>query len=165
MGSKALVALLAGLTVVGAFAVFTVDERERAIKFQLGRIVRSDYEPGLYLKIPFVQSVRKFDARIQNIDTGPELYLTREKKNVQVDSFVKWRIDDVERYYKATGGSARIAADRLLAVIQKRLKDEFGKRTIFEVVSGERARIMEILRVSASERAAELGVTIADVRV
>jgi membrane protease subunit HflC len=165
MRNKGLIVFVAVIALLGFFSVFTVNERERAIKFQLGRIIRSDYTPGLYFKIPFIQTVRKFDARIQNIDSEPELYLTSEKKNVKVDSFVKWKIDNVERYYKATGGNAHIASDRLSAVIQKRLKDEFGKRTIFEVVSGERAKIMDILRVSAKDHAADLGVELVDVRV
>ncbi len=165
MQNRGVIIFVVVVAVLGFLSIFTVDERERAIKFQLGQILRSDYAPGLYFKIPFVQSVRKFDARIQNIDSEPELYLTSEKKNVKVDSFVKWRIDEVERYYTATGGNPRIASDRLTAVIQKRLKDEFGKRTIFEVVSGERAKIMDILRVSAKEHAADLGVELVDVRV
>lgn len=165
MRNKGLIVFVAVIALLGFFSVFTVNERERAIKFQLGRIIRSDYTPGLYFKIPFIQTVRKFDARIQNIDSEPELYLTSEKKNVKVDSFVKWKIDNVERYYKATGGNAHIASDRLSAVIQKRLKDEFGKRTIFEVVSGERAKIMDILRVSAKDHASDLGVELVDVRV
>lgn len=165
MANRGLIIFVAVIAILGLFSIFTVDERERAIKFQLGRILRADYSPGLYFKIPFVQTVRKFDARIQNIDAEPELYLTVEKKNVKVDSFVKWRIDDVVRYYTATGGNARIASDRLTAVIQKRLKDEFGKRTIFEVISGERAKIMEILLVSAKDHAADLGVELVDVRV
>ena len=165
LNSKALGVLLIGLAVLGGFSVFTVDERERAIKFQLGRIVRSDYSPGIHLKAPFVQNVLKFDARIQNLDAEPELFLTSEKKNVIVDSFVKWRIKEVERYYTATGGNVRLAADRLSTIIQKRLKDEFGKRTVNEVVSGQRAEIMEILTVSAKDQAAGLGVEIVDVRI
>ncbi len=165
MQNRGLIIVVVVVALLGFLTIFTVDERERAIKFQLGQILRSDYTPGIYFKIPFVQTVRKFDARIQNIDAEPELYLTSEKKNVKVDSFVKWRVDDVERYYTATGGNSRIASDRLTAVIQKRLKDEFGKRTIFEVVSGERAKIMDILRVSAKDHAEDLGAELIDVRV
>lgn len=163
--NRAWIIIIAGLAILGYFSVFTVHETQRAIKFQLGEILRSDYVPGIYFKVPFVQNVRKFDARIQNIDSEPELYLTSEKKNVKVDSFVKWRIRDVERYFTATGGFARVASDRLSAVIQKRLKDEFGKRTIFEVVSGERAKIMDIITVSAKDYAADLGIEVVDVRI
>ena len=163
--SKALGVLLVGLAVLAAFSVFSVDERERAIKFQLGRIVRSDYTPGIHFKAPFVQNVRKFDARIQNLDAEPELFLTSEKKNVIVDSFVKWRINEVERYFTATGGNVRLASDRLSTIIQKRLKDEFGKRTVIEVVSGQRSEIMDILTVSARDQAAGFGIEIVDVRI
>ena len=163
--NKGILVLLGGLSVLLVFSVFTIDERERAIKFQLGKIVRSDYEPGLYFKAPFVQNVLKFDGRVQNLDAEPELFLTSEKKNVQVDSFVKWRIRDVERYYTATGGNATRASDRLATIIQKRLKDEFGKRTLNEVVSGERAQIMDILTVSAEDQAEGLGIEIVDVRI
>lgn len=149
--NKALLVFLVGVGVLGALSVFTVDERELVIKLQLGRIVRADYETGLKFKVPFVQNVIKFDRRIQNLDADPELFLTSEKKNVKVDSFVKWRIKDVGRFYTATGGSVRIANDRLSVLIQKRLKDEFGKRTVKDVVSGERAAIMDILTLTSDE--------------
>jgi len=165
MNSKALLVLLVGLLLMTVFAVFDVDERERAMKLQFGEIKRSDYEPGLYFKVPFFQNVLKFDARIQNLDSDPQLYLTSEKKNVRVDSFVKWRIENVETYFKTTGGDLRRANDRLTDLIQKRLKDEFGKRTLNEVVSGERAVIMEILTTAAKEQAHGLGIGIVDVRI
>jgi len=149
--NKALLVFLVGVGVLAAFSVFTVDERELVIKLQLGRIVRADYETGLKFKVPFVQNVIKFDRRIQNLDSDPELFLTSEKKNVKVDSFVKWRIKDVTRFYTAVGGSVRIANDRLSVLIQKRLKDEFGKRTVEDVVSGERAAIMDILTLTSDE--------------
>jgi membrane protease subunit HflC len=146
-------------------SIFTVDERERAINLQLGEVVRSDYKPGLHFKMPVVQEVLKFDKRIQNLDSDPELYLTLEKKNVKVDSFVKWRIKNVVRYYTSTGGSPSRAGNRLSAVIQKSLKDEFGKRTIQQVVSGERTEIMDKLVLSAENQAKELGIEIIDVRI
>lgn len=163
--NRALLILVAGLLILGLFSVFKVDERERAIKFQLGRIVRSDYSPGLYFKVPFVQSVQKLDGRIQNLDSEPELYLTSEKKNLFVDSFVKWRIGNVDRFYTATGGSPRTASDRLLAFVRKGLRDEFGKRTLTDVVSGQRAEIMNILKESVTEQAQNLGMHIVDVRI
>ena len=107
--------------------------------------------------MPLVQSVRKFDARIQTLDAPAELYLTSEKKNVSVDSYVKWRISDVERYYTATGGNASLAESRLHAINQKDLKDAFGKRTIKEVVADERAQIMEQLTISLNESGAQFG--------
>jgi len=165
MSSRALLILLVIAGVIASLSIFTVDERERAIKLRLGEVRKSDYEPGIHFKWPIVEKVLKFDGRIQNLDTDPQLYLTLEKKNVKVDNFVKWRINNVVEYYTSTGGSARRASDRLLAVIQKRLKDEFGKRTIRQVVSGERAEIMDNLRVSAKKQADELGLDIIDVRI
>ena len=146
-------------------SIFRVDERERAINLQLGEVVRADYEPGLHFKMPLIQEILKFDKRIQNLDADPELYLTLEKKNLKVDSFVKWRIKDVVRFYTSTGGSPSRASNRLSAVIQKGLKDEFGKRTIQQVVSGERGEVMDNLRLSVQEQADELGIEIIDVRL
>lgn len=163
--NKVALVLLAAVAIIAAFTVFTVTETQRAIKLQLGKVVRSDYEPGLSFKFPFVQNVLKFDARIQALDLEPELFLTSEKKNVQVDSFVQWRIKDVERFYTAAGGSDRRAASRLAILIQKLLKDQFGKRTINEAVSGERAAIMEILTSELNEEASSLGLEIVDVRI
>ncbi len=157
--------ILVGLLVVLAFAIFTVHEREKAMLFQLGKVVRADYTPGLYLKVPFFQNVRKFDARIQYLDAAPEPFLTSEKKNVLVDAFVKWRIDDVERYFTSTGGNVVRANARLEQLIRRGLKDEFGKRTVQEVVAGERANIMDILTVTLNESASEFGIDIVDVRV
>ena len=165
MSSKIILILLVVAAIIVSMSVFTVDERERAINLQLGEVVRADYEPGLHFKIPLVQKVLKFDKRIQNLDSDPELYLTLEKKNVKVDSFVKWRILDVVRFYTSTGGSPGRASNRLSAVIQKSLKDEFGKRTIQQVVSGERQAIMDKLRLSAKRQADELGIEIIDVRI
>ncbi len=159
------IAVLAVAAVIAAFSIFTVNERERAILFQLGQIVRDDYAPGLYFKVPFFQNVRKFDARIQTLDAAPELYLTLEKKNVKVDSYVKWRISDVRRYFTATGGNERRAASRLHALNQTDLKDAFGRRTIPEVVAEDRAEIMTDLTVSLNEKARGLGVEVTDVRI
>ena len=165
MSSKIILILLVVAAIIVSMSVFTVDERERAINLQLGEVVRFDYEPGLHFKFPLVQKILKFDKRIQNLDSDPELYLTLEKKNVKVDSFVKWRILDVVRFYTSTGGSPGRASSRLSAVIQKSLKDEFGKRTIQQVVSGERQAIMDKLRLSAKKQADELGIEIIDVRI
>jgi len=150
---------------VGSFCVFKVDERERAIKFRLGEIVKTDFDPGLYFKFPLVNNVRKFDARIVTLDSDPERYLTSEKKNVIVDSFVKWQIEDVGIYYTAMGGDERQANLRLSQIIRDGLRGEFGKRTIQEVVSGERAEIMTILTENAAEQAKEFGISVVDVRI
>ena len=156
---------LAVLVVLGAMSVFIVDEREVALKLRLSAIERADYQPGLHFKWPFVENVLKFDVRIQNLDSDPQEYLTVEKKNVKVDSFVKWRIRDVERYYKSTNGSVQRTNERLSAVILKRLKDEIGKRSIQQVVSGQRAEIMDELASSAKQQADELGIEIIDARI
>ncbi len=165
MSGKVVLVLLVIAAIIASMSIFTVDERERAINLQLGEVVRSDYESGLHFKLPLIQEILKFDKRIQNMDSDPQLYLTNEKKNLKVDSFVKWRIADVVRFYTSTGGSPSRASNRLAAVIQKGLKDEFGKRTIQQVVSGERTEIMDKLRLSAANQADELGIDIIDVRL
>jgi membrane protease subunit HflC len=157
-----------GLVVVIAVAIgsmFTVSERERALLFQFGEIVRQDFEPGLYFKIPMIQNLRKFDGRVLTLDSEPEEYLTSEKKNVLVDSYVKWRIDDVARYFTATGGETVNANQRLAQIIRNGLRDEFGKRTIQEVISGERAEIMGLLTTQANKQVKELGIQVVDVRI
>nr|VFJ47682.1 MAG: membrane protease subunit HflC [Candidatus Kentron sp. FM]VFJ63446.1 MAG: membrane protease subunit HflC [Candidatus Kentron sp. FM]VFK14442.1 MAG: membrane protease subunit HflC [Candidatus Kentron sp. FM] len=155
---KLLLTFVGLVAVVVALSIFTVDERERAVVLQLGKIVRADYGPGIHMKTVFgvmpapspFQVVRKFDRRIQNLDADPMRFLTSEKKNVMVDFFIKWRIQDMELFYTATsGGNMRTASDRLTTIIQKRLRDEFGKRTVVEVVSGERTEIMRALMTSA----------------
>ena len=145
--------------------VFTVDERELAIKFKFGEIVESDYQPGIHFKIPFVNNIRKFDKRILTIDAKPESFFTGEKKDLIVDSFVKWRIDNVEEYYKTTGGDEMRAGSLLYQTIKKSLRDEFGKRTIQEVVAGDRAEVMGIVTQQAREKAESLGIALVDVRI
>ncbi|NNF96925.1 MAG: protease modulator HflC, partial [Halobacteria archaeon] len=105
--------ILALVLVLGYASIFTVDERELAIKFRLGEIVKADYEPGLYFQMPFVNNVRKYEKRILTLDARPANYLTKEKKNVNVDFFVKWRISDVSTYYKSMAGNERTAAERI----------------------------------------------------
>ncbi|NIR59386.1 MAG: protease modulator HflC [Gammaproteobacteria bacterium] len=166
MGSiKVIVVVLVVAAVAALLSVFTVDERELAIKFRLGEIVRTEFDPGLHFKIPFVNNVKKFDGRILTLDAEPERFLTAEKKNVIVDSFVKWRIVDVAKFYNATGGSEGVAKQRMLQIVNTGLKDEFGKRTIQEVVSGERALIMDILTENADRKSEGLGVSVLDVRI
>jgi len=154
---------------LGAFilwtSVFTVDERQEAILFQFGEIIKSDYEPGLHLKIPFINNVKKFDNRILTIDQRPERFLTQEKKDLIVDSYVKWRITNVEQYYKTTQGDELVAGRLLYENINNGLRDEFGKRTIQEVISGDRAQIMGLMTSQASARAKTLGIEVVDVRV
>lgn len=163
--NKAYIVGILVLVVIGALSVFTVDEREVAIKLRLGRIEQVGYEPGLHFKWPLVENVLRFDARIQNLDADPQLYLTVEKKNVIVDSFVKWRVEEVERFYTSTGGNVLRANERLSAVVVKQLRDAFGSRTIQQVVSGERAEIMDQLVLALKRQADELGLAIIDARM
>lgn len=151
--------------IVGSFCIFTVDEREKAILFRLGEIERSDYESGLHFKLPFVNNVRKFDSRVLNLDSEPERFLTFEKKDVIVDSYVKWRITDVEQFYRSTGGDQRRANLLLAQKIQDQLRSEFGKRTVEAAVSGERSLIMDIVTAEANKYARDLGMAVLDVRI
>lgn len=146
-------------------SIFFVDERELAIKFKFGEIVEFDYAPGLHVKIPFIHNIRKFDKRILTIDAKAESFFTGEKKDLIVDLFVKWRIKDVVEYYKTTGGDELRAGSLLYQTIKKGLRDEFGKRTIQEVVAGDRAEIMGISTALAQEKAKTLGIEVVDVRI
>lgn len=162
--SMGLIGLVVLLMLI-SFSVFTVKETEKAILFRLGEIVRTDYQPGLHLKIPFVNNVRKFEARNMTLDVEPERYLTSEKKNVVVDAFVKWRIDDVARFYTSVRGDENQGATRLSQIIKDSLRGEFGKRTIQEVISGERGQIMDLVTVGANKQAQEFGISIIDTRL
>ncbi len=160
-----LIVLLVVVAMLAASAFYIVKENEVALRLQLGEIVDTDSEPGLHFKLPLVQSVQIFDKRIQTLDLEPERFLTIEKKFVVVDSFAKWRIADVAQYFRSTRGSATQTSRLLSARINAALRDEFGKRTIQEVVSGERSEIMQKLAREADASAADLGVEIVDVRV
>ena len=154
--------------IIGVLAFETfyfVDEREKAIIFQFGRIVESRDEPGLHIKKPFINSVQFYDARIQTMDADPELYLTGEKKNLVVDSFAKWRIRDVAKYYVTVSGLASNARARLAQRVNDSLRQEFGKRAVKEVISGDRAEIMELVRRDVDSEASEFGVEVVDVRL
>ena len=157
--------LIIVILIIGSMAFFTVNETQKAIMFKFGEIVSTDFKPGLHGKIPFVNNVRKFDARIQTMDAEPERYLTSEKKNVIVDSFVKWRIKNVANYYTATGGDALRANLRLSQIIKDGLRGEFAKRTIQEAISGERAEIMDIITEAGNKEAQAFGIEIIDVRI
>ncbi len=156
------------LTVVVLFvlssALYTVDETQIAIKLRLGEIVSVEKEPGLKFKTPFVNNVVKFDGRIQTLDAPAERFLTGEKKNVIVDSYIKWRIVDAEKFYKSTGGNIARTDNRLAQIIKTGLKSEFSKRTIAEV-SGERSEIMSNIVKLAKQDIAEFGIEINDVRI
>ena len=156
---------IALLLIIAAFSVYTVDERERAILFRLGEIVETDLKPGLHWKVPLIYNVRKFDGRILTMDAEPERFLTAEKKNVMVDAYVKWRINDVSRYYTAMGGDEARTNLRLSQIIKDELRGQFGRRTIQEVVSGERSQIMDILTVNTNKQAEGFGINVVDVRI
>ncbi|WP_425438700.1 protease modulator HflC [Propionivibrio dicarboxylicus] len=161
-----LAALVAAGLAVLATSIFTVDQRQSAIIFQLGEVREVITEPGLYLKWPMIQNVRYFDKRILTLDTpDPERFITSEKKNVLVDSFVKWRIVDPKLYYISVAGDEARARTRLSQTVNAGLREEFGKRTVHEVVSGERDKIMEQMRAKADLDARKIGVQIVDVRV
>ncbi len=145
--------------------VYFVDEREKAIIFQFGRIVESNDQPGIHFKKPFINSVQFFDARIQTMDADPELYLTGEKKNLVVDSFAKWRIRDVAKYYVTVSGLQSNARARLAQRVNDSLRQEFGKREVQDVISGDRAEIMETVRRAVDKEASEFGVEVVDVRL
>lgn len=163
--TNALIGAVAVLILL-SMSVFVVDQRQNAIVFQLGEVVSVITKPGLYFKVPLVQNVRFFDSRILTLDAGePERFITAEKKNVMVDSFVKWRIVDVKQYYVSVGGDEARAKTRLLQTVNSSMREEFGKRTVNEVVSGEREKIMTVLREKTDADARKIGVQVLDVRL
>ena len=160
--------MLAGVlaaVVLISMALFTVDQRERAIVFQLGEMKEVITTPGLHFKWPFIQNVRYFDARILTLDTpDAERYITSEKKNLLVDTFVKWKINDARQYYISVGDEAQ-AQTRISQTVNATLREEFGKHTVHEVVSEDRDEIMKIVRERANLDAKKIGVEIIDVRL
>lgn len=165
-GNKMTFPLLGLVAAIVAYAFsFVVYQWELALKLRLGEIIDADYKPGLHLMVPGLHTIVKFDGRIQTLDAQPQRFLTIEKKDVIVDSYVKWRIKDAAQYYRSTGGSQAQTARLLSERINTSLRDEFGKRTIQEVISGDRTEIMDLLRKDADEKASEIGVEVVDVRV
>ncbi len=167
MNPRAAVILLiiAGAALVLSMSLFTVDEREYALKLRFGEIVRADYEPGLHFKTPFVNTVRKFDDRVLTRNNPNEAFLTAEKKNLRVDFYVKWRITDPSQYFRSTGGDERLATSRLLEIIKDGLRAQFARQTLQEVVTADRREVIDELMDSAGVTARELGIEIIDVRV
>ena len=165
MNSKVVIAIIA-LLIVGFFSfTFQVDQRETGIKLKFGKVDKANLKPGLHFKIPIMNTIEKYDNRILTLDAPPTEFPTNEKKYVIVDFFVKWRIDDVEKYYLATGGQESRANQRLELILVDGLKNEFGTRTIQEVVSGERAEIMDVIQVQSNQEAKNFGIKVVDVRV
>ncbi len=165
VSSNALLLLVAIVAAVLYGSVFTVGERDLAIKFRFSEIVRTDYEPGLHFKLPYVNSYSLFPKRLQTINNPQEQFLTKEKKNLFVDFYVKWRIINVGDYYKATMGDTAIAAQRLLSIVKDGIRGEFAKRTVPEVVSSERREIMGDMLENVRINALQLGIEVVDVRV
>ncbi len=165
MQNKLILLILGAFCLLGVMSVFTVSQTEKAIRFQFGEIVNSDYEAGLHLKFPIINNVKKFDARIQTLAEKPEQFLTAEKKNVMVDLFVKWRIDNVGVFYTAVGGNITNANVRLNQTIKSAIRSEFSKRNIKQLVSTDRSAIRDVLMENSKEKAPELGIEIIDVQV
>ena len=157
--------LILVVAAVLSMSTFIVHEREIAIKFKLGEIVDSDYEPGIYFQIPFINNVRKFDSRILTMDTPSERFLTAEKKNVIVNSFAKWRIVDPKTFYTATAGDERQAIARMASIINNELKGQIASKNMREVISGERASIMQEVTDNADVKIRDLGIDLIDVRI
>lgn len=165
MMQNKVIVIIAIVLIIGSMSVFSVNETEKAILFKFGEIVKYDYEPGLHAKIPLINNVKKFDARILTLDTKPERFLTAEKKNVIVDSFVKWRIGDVKTFYTAVAGDIDQANLRLEQIIKDAFRGEFSKRNIKQLVSAERSVIRNVLIGTAGPLASELGIKIIDAQV
>ncbi len=162
---KYIVAIVIALVLLSS-SLYTVDQRQSALVLQLGEIVSVKTAPGLYWKIPLIQNVRYFDNRILTFESPePERYITSEKKNVLVDSFVKWRIVDPRQYYISTGGDEARAQLRLSQTINSSLRDEFGNRTVHDVISGQRDMIMALMREKSDLDARKIGVQVVDVRL
>jgi membrane protease subunit HflC len=167
--SNRMTGILAAIVVVAvlaAMSMFTVDQREKALVFQLGEIREIIATPGLHFKWPLIQNVRYFDNRILTLDEpDTERFITSEKKNLLVDSFVKWKILDLKQYYVSVQGDEARARTRLAQTVNAALREEFGKRTVHDVVSGEREKIMQVVRNKVDEDAKKIGVDIIDVRL
>jgi membrane protease subunit HflC len=156
--------VIAVLVLLGS-SIFTVREDQYAVLFRLGEIQRTDFEPGMHFKMPLVNNVIKFDRRILSLDTQPERFLTSEKKDVLVDFVVKWRIDNVEGYYTATRGDELRAQQSLGQIVKDRMRDEFNKRTLQQVVADQRDEMMANLKTASNASAAALGISVVDVRI
>jgi membrane protease subunit HflC len=162
---KLVLVLLVVAVIAISMSVFTVDEREFAIKFRFSEIVRTDFAPGLHFKVPIVNSIGKYPRQMLTVNPAPEQFLTSEKKNLFVDFFIKWRIQNVTEFYRASGGDEVVAAQRLLEIIKDGIRAEFAKRTVLEVVSAERREIMSDMLAKARAIAVGLGIELVDVRV
>lgn len=158
--------VLAIVLIIASTSMYVVQETERAVKLRFGRLIETDIAPGLHFKIPLAEKVRKFDARVLTLDAEPSSFFTVEKKRLIVDAYTKWRIIDVDTYYKSTGGNEAVAHDRLSSRVNDGLRNQFGERTLHEVVSGERDALMDNIKDYLNSTVRQsLGVEVVDVRV
>ena len=158
--------LLVIVLVAANSTLYVVSEFERGVKLRFGKLIESDIQPGLHVKLPIVDDVRIFDARILTLDAQQASFFTIEKKRLIVDSYAKWRISNVETYYKATGGVESVAHNRLSNRVNTGLRNQFGTRTLHEVVSGERDLLMKNITDDLNQSVLEsLGIEVIDVRV
>ena len=161
-----MVVILLGLGLLAfGLTAFTVNERELAIKLQVGEVVNADYEPGIHFKIPIIQTVQKFPSRILKIDDEPQRVFTLERTGMQVDYFVQWRIVDEVSFYTSTGGSQFIAIERLREIVRNSVVTEFGKRTVQQAISVEREALMQDMLTTAATTAQGIGIELVDFRV
>ena len=157
---------LAVLLIIANSTLYVVSETQRGVKLRFGKLVESDIQPGIHVKLPLADDVRLFDARILTVDAQPASFFTVEKKRLIVDSYAKWRIANVETYYKATGGVETVAHNRLANRVNNGLRNQFGTRTLYEVVSGERDALMEDITSELNQSVlGSLGIEVVDVRV
>ena len=165
-GAAAVVIVAIVAVLVFMMSAYVIDQRKAAIKFQLGEVIAVQTQPGLYFLVPFVQNVRLYDTRIQTLEArDPERFLTKENRNVLVDSFVKWRVNDVKQYYVTVRGDAFTAEARMSQTVNDALRAEFARRTVHDVVSGERDKIMDVVTRKVDQDARNIGVEIVDVRL
>lgn len=168
MSTKNLVSLIIALfvLVIASSSFYIVNQYERAVVLRFGGLVAADVKPGIHFKVPLIDKVRRFDGRLQTADMTPESFYTIENKRLVVDSYIKWRVSNVAGYYRATGGDERIAEDRLSQTVAAGLRNQFGRRTLHDVVSGQRDELMAELKNSLNETANNsLGIEVVDVRV
>lgn len=155
----------AAIFFIASSALYTIQEGNTALVFKFGEIIEADLKPGLHIKIPFVNNVKKFDVRLQTLDAAPERYLTSEKKNLNVDSFVKWKIVDAKKFYTTMNGDIRLANLRLGQIVKDALRAEFGTRTVQEVISQDRTLIVSDIKKNTKSAVSSFGIDIVDVQI
>ena len=168
MSTKSLLSIIGVLVLLAivSSSVYIVNQYERAVVLRFGALVKSDVKPGIHFKVPLVDKVRRFDGRLLTADMSPESFYTVENKRLVVDSYIKWRIKDVDTYYRTTSGDERLAADRLSQRVADGLRNQFGRRTLHDVVSGKRDELMAELKATINESANTLlGIEVVDIRV